>query len=55
MLKASGTKTFFEYLKIYGLPSTLIHDGQTKPLDLSEQFYQIINSIDKTKLSCQKF
>ena len=55
MLKASGTKTFFEISsKIYGLPSTLIHDGQTKPLDLSEQFYQIINSIDKTKLELSK-
>ena len=55
MLKASGTKTFFDISsKIYGLPSTLIHDGQTKPLDLSEQFYQIINSIDKTKLELSK-
>ena len=55
MLKASGTKTFFDISsKIYGLPSTLIHDGQTKPLDLSEQFYQIINSIDKTKLKLSK-
>ena len=55
MLKASGTKTFFDISsKIYGLPSTLIHDGQTKPLDLSERFYQIINSIDKTKLELSK-
>ena len=55
MLKASGTKTFFDISsKIYGLPSTLIHDGQTKPLDLSEQFYQITNSIDKTKLELSK-
>ena len=55
LLKACGTKTFFEISsKIYGLPSTLIHDGQTKPLDLSEQFYQIINSIDKTKLTLSK-
>lgn len=55
LLKASGTKTFFEISsKIYGLPTTLIHDGQTKPLDLSEQFYQIINSIDKTKLELSK-
>ena len=55
MLKASGTKTFFDISsKIYGLPSTLIHDRQTKPLDLSEQFYQIINSIDKTKLELSK-
>ena len=55
MLKSSGTKTFFDISsKIYGLPSTLIHDGQTKPLDLSGQFYQIINSIDKTKLKLSK-
>ena len=55
LLKASGTKTFFEISsKIYGLPSTLIHDGQTKPLDLSEQFYQIINSIDKKKIEFSK-
>ena len=51
LLKACGTKTFFEVSsKIYGLPTTLIHDGQTKPLDLAEQFYDITNSIDKTKL-----
>ena len=55
LLKASGTKTFFEISsKIYGLPSTLIHDGQTKPLDLSEHFYQIINSIDKKKIEFSK-
>ena len=55
LLKASGTKTFFEISsKIYGLPSTLIHDGHTKPSDLSEQFYQIINYIDKTKLELSK-
>ena len=55
LLKASGTKTFFEISsKIYGLPTSLIHDGQTKPLDLSEQFYLIINSIEKTKLELSK-
>ena len=55
MLKASGTKNFFDISsKIYGLPTTLVHDGQTKPLDLSEQFYQIISSIDKTKLELSK-
>ena len=55
MLKASGTKNFFDISsKIYGLPTTVIHDGQTKPLDLSEQFYRIINSIDKTKLELSK-
>ena len=55
LLKACGTKTFFEVSsKIYGLPTTLIHDGQTKPLDLAEQFYDIINSIDKTKLELSK-
>ena len=55
MLKASGTKTFFDISsKIYGLPTTLIHDGQTRPLDLAEQFNQIINSIDKTKLKLSK-
>tara|TARA_B100001564_G_scaffold355919_1_gene369115 strand:+ start:3050 stop:4306 length:1257 start_codon:yes stop_codon:yes gene_type:complete len=55
LLKACGNKTFFDISsKIYGLPSTPIHDGQTKPLDLAEHFYQIINSIDKTKLELSK-
>ncbi|SVE11233.1 uncharacterized protein METZ01_LOCUS464087, partial [marine metagenome] len=47
LLRACGTKEFFKISSdIYGLPTTQIHDKNTKPRDLSDQFEEIINSID---------
>ena len=52
LLSACGTKKFFNISSnIYGLPTSLIHDGVTKPLDLSHQFDKIIKSIDKSKIN----
>ena len=47
LLSVCGTKDFFKISSdIYGLPTTQIHDKTTKPRDLSDQFEEIINSID---------
>ena len=52
LLSACGTKKFFNISSnIYGLPTSLIHDGVTMPLDLSHQFDKIIKSIDKSKIN----
>jgi len=51
LISVCGTKKFFDISSnIYGLPTTLIHDGETKPIDLYHQFDKIIKSIDKSRL-----
>ena len=51
LLNACGTKDFFKISSdIYGLPTTKIHDKTTKPRDLSDQFEEIINSIDSRQI-----
>ena len=51
LLCSCGTKDFFKFsTDIYGLPTTPIHDKATKPIDLSEKFEEIINSIDTNQV-----
>ena len=51
LLKACGTKEFFNISSdIYGLPSTPIHDNVTKPINLSNQFENIIGAIKNSKI-----
>ena len=51
LLAACGTKEFFKISSdIYGLPTTPIQDKTTMPRDLSDQFEEIINSIDSSQI-----
>ena len=51
LLDACGTKEFFKISSdIYGLPTTPIQDKTTMPRDLSDQFEEIINSIDSSQI-----
>ena len=51
LLKNCGTENFYKISsEIYGTPLSLIHDGSTRPIDLSKKFEDIINSIDNKKI-----
>ena len=51
LLKNCGTKNFYKISsEIYGTPLSLIHDGSTRPIDLSKKFDDIINSIDNKEI-----
>jgi len=51
LLKNCGTENFYKISsEIYGTPLSIIHDGSTRPIDLSKKFDDIINSIDNKKI-----